>query len=252
MRVLLLGGTTEASELARLLSADPEFKATLSLAGRTAHPRPQPLATRTGGFGGADGLGRWLEDKRIEAVIDATHPYAAQVSANAAAACARLGLPLASVIRAPWRPRAGDMWRGAASAAEAACMIGPEARRVFLSLGRLELAAFARAPQHDYLARTIDPPGDADLPPRIRFVFDRGPFDMVRELDLLARERIDILVSKNSGGWATYGKIEAARELRLPVILIERREKAAGHPVESAAAAYDWLLSLGAHEASWR
>ncbi len=246
MRILLLGGTAEASELARRLAADPSITATLSLAGRTSHPRPQPLATRIGGFGGAGGLAHWLEAEGVEAVIDATHPYAARISANAVAACARLGLPLASVVRAPWRAREGDDWRSVDNAEAAACALGRDSRRVFLGLGRLELAAFAQSPQHDYLARTIDAPGDIALPPRIRFILERGPFVSENEIELLRRERIEILVSKNSGGSATYGKIEAARGLGLPVIMIARPEKKAGVAAEGAAAAYEWLVYLKA------
>jgi precorrin-6A/cobalt-precorrin-6A reductase len=247
MRVLVLGGTTEASELTRLLAADPRFEATVSLAGRTANPRTQPVRTRTGGFGGADGLVAWLKQDETQAVVDATHPYADQISSNAVAACAQLAIPLASIVRPAWERRAGDKWLAVASAEAAAEALGPKPRRVFLSLGRLELGAFAGAPHHHYIARTIDPPGDVALPPDIQMLFARGPFDREAETTLLRRENIDMLVSKNSGGAATYGKIEAARQLGIPVVMIARPDKPRGHAVESVEAAVVWLEQRLAH-----
>ena len=136
MRVLILGGTTEASALAKLLAGDPRFEATLSFAGRTAAPSPQPIATRIGGFGGADGLAQFIEEQTIEAVIDATHPYAPRISANAVVACKRTGVALATLIRPAWKPEAGDKWQTAPTAVAAALAIGKEPRRVFLALGR--------------------------------------------------------------------------------------------------------------------
>jgi precorrin-6A/cobalt-precorrin-6A reductase len=241
MRLLILGGTTEASALARLLAVDPRFAPTLSYAGRTAQPRAQPIACRTGGFGGAVGLARWLADEWIAAVVDATHPFAARISANAVEACRVLALPLLSIVRPAWQSQAGDRWISVGSVTEAAETLGPALRRVFLTVGRLELAAFARTPQHFYLARTIDPPGDISLPPHIRFLFHRGPFDAETEAALLTREQISVVVSKNSGGSSTYGKIEAARRLGLQVVMIARPEKPTGHPVADADAAYRWL-----------
>jgi precorrin-6A/cobalt-precorrin-6A reductase len=248
-RILILGGTTEASSLARLIAGDRRFDPFLSLAGRTAFPAPQPLPTRIGGFGGADGLARWLGAEDIAAVLDATHPYAARISANAVAACARLSLPLGSLIRPPWNAQHGDRWREAESAEAAARQLAAETepRRVFLSLGRLELAAFAAAPQHDYLARSIDDPGDIALPPRIRFVFQRGPFGKEAEARLLAAERIGVIVSKNSGGAATYGKIEAARDAGLPVIMIARPDKPHGARIASPEDAVAWLADVADH-----
>jgi precorrin-6A/cobalt-precorrin-6A reductase len=248
-RIIILGGTTEASALGRLLAGDRRFAATLSLAGRTAAPAQQALPARVGGFGGADGLARWLGEERAAAVVDATHPYAVRISANAVEACTRLGLPLATLIRAPWTPQPGDRWTEADSFAAAAGLLAtePQPRRVFLSLGRLELASFAAAPQHDYLARLIDPPAAMALPPRIRFLFARGPFAKAQEATLLAAERIDMLVSKNSGGPATYAKIEAAREAGLPVILIKRPEKRHGTILHSPEEALAWLEAHAGH-----
>jgi precorrin-6A/cobalt-precorrin-6A reductase len=250
MRVLILGGTTEASALAQLVAADRRFETTLSLAGRTLNPRMQPVRTRRGGFGGIDGLVTWLQQEAIEVVIDATHPYAAQISFNAVAASQRLAIPLATIVRPSWQPQPDDVWREVASAEAAADALGPEPKRVFLSLGRQELGAFAGRPQHHYIARTIDPPESIALPPDIRLVFDRGPFDRQAETALLRQERIDVVVSKNSGGAATYPKIEATRELGIPVVMIARPPKARGHALENAEGAVAWLEQQLAHRAT--
>jgi precorrin-6A/cobalt-precorrin-6A reductase len=246
MRVLILGGTTEASELAHLMAGDGRFMATLSLAGRTSSPRPQPLPTRSGGFGGAAGLSRFLVDHEIEAVVDATHPYAAQISANTVAACAERKVPLLSIVRPTWTAEPSDRWHMVASTEAAVATLGEERRSVFLSLGRQELHLFAAAPQHRYVARLIEPPSQATLPPDLVLMRQRGPFDLSAERRLLQHERIEILVSKNSGGSATYPKIEAARSLDLPVIMIARPDKAAGTVVADAREALHWLAHRAA------
>jgi precorrin-6A/cobalt-precorrin-6A reductase len=249
MRVLILGGSTESSELSRLLAGDQRFDTMLSLAGRTLKPRAQPVRTRTGGFGGADGLTAWLAQESIEAVVDATHPYADRISANAVAACGRLGLPLATILRPAWQPVTGDNWLAVPSAEAAADALGPTPRRVFLSLGRLELGAFARAPQHHYIARSIEPP-DVALPPSIDLILDRGPFDEQAETSLLTREKIDVIVSKNSGGAATYPKIIATRKLGIPVVMIARPVKVHVDAVTHPAEAVTWLEQQLAHRAT--
>jgi precorrin-6A/cobalt-precorrin-6A reductase len=240
MRVLILGGTTEASALAKLLAGDPRFKATLSFAGRTAAPQSQPIEIRVGGFGGADGLVRYIEEQAIEAVIDATHPYAPRISANAVVACRRAGVALATIIRPAWQPQAGDKWETAPTVVAAALAIGKTPRYVFLALGRQELHAFAAIAQHHYIARLIDQPQGA-RPPNLVLLQQRGPFDFDAELRLLKERKIEVIVSRNSGGSATYPKIEAARALRLPVIMISRPVKPAGHIVRSAEEAVAWL-----------
>jgi precorrin-6A/cobalt-precorrin-6A reductase len=243
MRVLILGGTTEASALAKLLAGDPRFEATLSFAGRTAAPSPQPIATRIGGFGGADGLARYIEEHAMEAVIDATHPYAPRISANAVVACAHAGVALASLARPAWKPEAGDKWETAPTAVAAALAIGKAPRRVFLALGRQELHSFAPMAQHYYIARLIDPPQGV-RPHNLVLLQQRGPFDRDAELRLLKERKIEVIVSRNSGGSATYPKIEAARMLGLPVIMITRPVKPVGHIVRSTEEALAWL----AHE----
>ncbi len=241
MRVLILGGTTEAASLARQLAGDTRFEATLSLAGRTSAPAAQALPTRIGGFGGVDGLVRYLEAEKIEAVVDATHPYAAQMSAHAVAACRQAGLPLASLTRAPWTEQAGDCWQHVSNTESAAMILGDTPRRVFLTIGRQELPVFAAAPQHRYLARLIDAPKGERLPPQLVLLQARGPFDLAAETALMRDERIDVVVSKNAGGGPTYAKIAAARALGLPVVMIARPDKPAGHIVNSPNETVQWL-----------
>jgi len=242
MRILILGGTTEASALAGLLAENPCFSPLLSMAGRTSDPRPLPIPTRIGGFGGVEGLARFLVQERIEAVIDATHPFAAVMSRNAAAACAETDVPLLALRRPPWKPQEGDAWIEVASMEDAIRALGEVPRRVFLTVGRLELAPFAFAPQHTYLVRTIEPIGDALQVPNVIAIRDRAPFDEVAERALMQRERVDVVVTKNSGGAATYPKIAAARMLGLPVIVVARPEKPRDvAEVATAEAAFDWL-----------
>lgn len=220
-RILLLAGTSEARALATRLAAEQGCDAIASLAGRTSAPMALALPTRVGGFGGVDGLKRYLDEERITHVIDATHPFAAQISANAQAACAALALPLIACARAPWRPAPGDHWIETADNAAAAQALGATPRRVFLTIGRQGVGDFRAAPQHDYLLRVIEPPAASDLPPSCQVICARGPFTRDDEIALMREKRIDIVVSKNSGGALTYAKIEAARELGLPVVMIQ-------------------------------
>jgi precorrin-6A/cobalt-precorrin-6A reductase len=252
MRILIFGGTAEASALAKLIARDNRFQPTLSLAGRTASPATPPIPYRIGGFGGSEGLATWIKAEGVSAMVDATHPFAARISANAVKAAEAAGVPLATVIRPAWTPQQGDQWSSVPTPKAAAVALGPAPRIVFLTTGRLELPAFAVAPQHSYIARVIDHPSDVALPPRIEFIYDRGPFDAAAEARLLKERRADTVVSKNSGGDATYGKIEAARALGLPVVLIERPVKAAIHPVASAGEAMRWLEARLHHEFSER
>jgi precorrin-6A/cobalt-precorrin-6A reductase len=242
MRILILGGTTEASALAALLAGRSEFSPLLSMAGRTSDPRPLPIPTRIGGFGGVEGLARFLAQERIEAVIDATHPFAAVMSRNAAEACAKAHVPLLALRRPPWIAQAGDRWVEVSSMEEAVQALGQEPRRVFLTVGRLELPPFAFAAQHTYLVRTIEPIGDALPVPNVIAIQDRAPFDEAAERALMERESVDVVVTKNSGGAATYPKIAAARALVLPVIIVARPEKPRDvDEVASADTALEWL-----------
>lgn len=222
MNLLLLGGTAEASALAQRIADHPEIRATLSLAGRTRRPRASALATRYGGFGGADGLSAYLVDRGIDAVVDATHPFAAGISANAAAACRRCGVALARLTRPGWTPVPGDRWiqvREIAGAAQAVRRLGP---RVFLSVGGQSLSAFAEVPGKIWLVRSIDPPEPPPAFDHWHLIQSRGPFTFAGERALLREHGIDAIVTKNSGAEATRAKLDAARELALPVVMIER------------------------------
>lgn len=242
IRALILGGTSEARALAARLAGDARLHAVVSLAGRTSAPLASPLPVRIGGFGGVEGLTRYLVEERIDRVIDATHPFAARISANARAACAALGLPLLVFTRAPWSPAAGDRWIEVADNAGAVAALGEAPRRAFLTIGRLGLADFLCAPQHYYLIRTIDQPSKEDLPPRYELILERGPFTVESELSLMRAAEVDIVVSKNSGGRETYAKIEAARALGLPVAMVTPPRGGEARIVHHIEAAVDFLF----------
>jgi precorrin-6A/cobalt-precorrin-6A reductase len=242
MRILILGGTTEARQLAARLAARAEFDVTVSLAGRTSTPVAQPVPVRTGGFGGADGLAAYLEAKRIDVLVDATHPYAAVMSVNAARAAAITRVPLVALRRPPWRPVAGDRWTEVADPDGALDALGPGVRRVFLALGRQDIAPFSQAPRHFYLVRSVEPVDPPLAVPDASYVLGRGPFSEAEDRALLSAHRIDAVVAKNSGGEATYGKIAVARCLGLPVVLLQRPVFPRGVPaVETVDAAIAWL-----------
>ena len=245
-RILILGGTTEARDLASRLAKRTDLAVTLSLAGRTLDPAPQPVPVRSGGFGGAEGLAAYLATQAIDLLIDATHPFAKQISANARAASEAAGIPLLRLERLGWEEAEGDRWTHVPSIAEAVTALGEAPRRVFLTIGRQEAKTFDAAPQHHYLIRSVDPvepPLDA---PDVDYILARGPFSVEDEVALLRENRIDVIVSKNSGGEATYGKILAARLLGLPVVLVERTVAADSHraeTVEEAVRLADHLLA---------
>lgn len=237
-RVLLLGGTAEARVLAGLLRAGGGWEVTTSFAGRTEDPRGGGGEVRVGGFGGPDGLAGWLRAHRTDAVVDATHPFAARISRHAASATRATGVPLVALRRPGWSPGPGDRWVWADSVSEAAAMVAGLGRRPFLTTGRGELAAFAALPQH-FLIRTVGPPAPP-LPAAYHLVLDRGPFTPEGERALLRRHRIDLLVTKDSGGPAA--KLAAAREAGLPVLVVRRPAAPPEVPaVPTPAAAAHWL-----------
>eukprot|EP01035_Chromulina_nebulosa_P000237 gene236-340_t len=186
-------------------------------------PLSSRLSTRVGGFGGAAGLAGHLTAEGIDLLIDATHPFASQISANAAAASLASGVPLFALCRPGWVRQAYDRWISVGSVAAAVVALGEQPRRVLLSIGRQEAHQFSSAPQHFYLVRSVDPVEPRLTVPHCEYLLATGPFSTERETDLLRFNRIDTVVTKNSGGTATYGKIEAARALGLAVIMIERR-----------------------------
>jgi precorrin-6A/cobalt-precorrin-6A reductase len=231
----------EARRLAERLAGRADLAVTLSLAGRTANPVAQPVPVRIGGFGGAEGLAAHLAAERIDALIDATHPYAAIIAANAARAALSAGVPLLALRRPPWVAVAGDRWTEVTDASAAVRALGDAPRRVFLALGRNDIAPFVRAPQHHYLVRSVDP---VEPPLRVAhasYVVGRGPFTEVEDRALLMAHGIEIVVCKNSGGDATYGKIAAARALGLAVIMLRRPALPAVAAVETIADALAWI-----------
>ncbi len=244
MRLLLLGGTTEARELSETLAtgAAGPVEVILSLAGRTRTPAPSPSGPRIGGFGGPDGLAAYLKTQEIDLLIDATHPFAARMSANAVLAAEMTGVPLLRLVRPGWTARAGDRWTQVPTVAAAAERVAATAKRAFLTVGTGEIACFAACSEVFFLVRLIEPPatplGLADH----RLILDRGPFDLAGERRLMQENRIDALVTKNSGGTATAAKLEAARALEIPVIMVDRPAEPAARQVETVGAALDWIM----------
>jgi len=222
MKILILGGTAEARALAAALAKRGDVSVSVSLAGRTAAPAAQPVPVRRGGFGGAEGLARYLRDERVDLLVDATHPYAATISANAAEAARAAGTKLLALRRPPWPKLAGDNWIEVETIEDAVRALGEVPRRVFLALGRKELRPFETAPQHFYLVRSVDPVDSPLALPHAEYIAARGPFSEAEDRALLVSRRMAIIVAKNSGGAATYGKIAAARSLGLPVIMLKR------------------------------
>ena len=245
--VLVLGGTTEAGALAQALAAS-SIRACYSYAGRVQTPRPQPLPTRVGGFGGVAGLVRYLADERITHLIDATHPFAARMSANAIVAARQAGVPLIALTRPAWTAQAGDRWQTVADMPSAVAALGGAPRRVLLALGRMHLAEFAAQPQHHYVLRLVDPPA-APIPlPDHHVVVDRGPFDVAGDLALLQRHRIELVVSKNAGGEGASANLAAARPLGVPVLMVQRPilpARAEVHEVDAVLAWLDHGATLG-------
>jgi precorrin-6A/cobalt-precorrin-6A reductase len=226
-RVLLLGGTGEARRLAAALVADG-VDVVSSLAGVVAAPVLPAGEVRVGGFGGAEGLAAWLREHRVAAVVDATHPFAAGITANAAEAATRTGTPLLRLQRPGWTPGPGDDWRWVDTLEEAAAAVAGS-RHVFLTTGRRGLAAFAGL-TGEVLLRTVDPP-EPPLPARTTVVLERGPFTLDDERALMREHRVDVLVTKDSGGGMTAAKLVAARELGVPVVVVRRPPVPAGVPV---------------------
>ncbi|MFF1283064.1 cobalt-precorrin-6A reductase [Streptomyces sp. NPDC058299] len=219
--VLILGGTTEARRLAADLAARPGVRVTTSLAGRVTRPAALPGEVRTGGFGGPQGLADWLRAHHVDALVDATHPFAETITANAVRAARATGIPAVVLRRPGWRPGPGDRWYDVPSLAGAAEALPGLGRRVFLSTGRLGLAAFAHLHGLHFVVRSVEPP-EPPLPPDTRVVLARGPFTVTDETELLRAHRVDVLVTKDSGGAAVSAKLTAARDLALPVLVVRR------------------------------
>jgi precorrin-6A/cobalt-precorrin-6A reductase len=246
-RLLILGGTAEAAALAR--GATTRFgdalQVTSSLAGRTEQPGALPGQIRVGGFGGPPGLAAYLTEHGIDRLIDATHPFATRISAEARLACEQVEVPRLVLRRPPWRRHPLDRWIEVDSMAAAAAIVGRVGRRALLTVGASEIACFSAATGIRFLVRLVDPPREP-LPLHFyEVVVRRGPFTLAEERHLFERHTIDVLVCKASGGAATEAKIIAARELSLPVIMVRRPAPEPGTAVETVEAALDWLAVAG-------
>lgn len=242
-RVLILGGTGEAARLARALDERHGTRVEIisSLAGRTAAPGPLPGLVRIGGFGGAVGLARYLETERIELLIDATHPFADEISRNAVEAAGLRGTPRLALIRPPWPRHPLDRWIEVGDVAGAARVLPRVGKRVFLTLGASEIAAFGSVPDTFFLVRMVDPPAAALPLADCAIEIARGPFAIAGERRLIAKHRIDALVAKASGGEATQAKLVAAREADLPVVMIRRPPPPRGDRAHSLEDALAWI-----------
>ncbi|MBC9876733.1 cobalt-precorrin-6A reductase [Bradyrhizobium sp. INPA01-394B] len=239
MRALILGGIADASLLAAEI-ARAGIDAVYSYGGRTRTPADQPLPTRIGGFGGASGLADYIRREGITHVIDATHPFAAEMSRNAVEACAQTGTALIALERAPWSKAPGDIWIEVGNVNAAVAALPDAAAHVFLAIGRQHIAPFAARPQHDYTLRFVDPP-EAPLPFAADVIVSRGPFTLDGELDMMRMRGIAWLVARNSGGDGARAKIDAARMLGLPVIMISRPQLPERLRVESVTEVMQWL-----------
>jgi precorrin-6A/cobalt-precorrin-6A reductase len=247
-RALILGGTTDASLLAAAI-ARAGIDAVYSYGGRTRAPAGQPLPTRIGGFGGIAGLADYLGSERITHVIDATHPFAAEMSHNASAACVQTGTPLIALERAPWGKATGDHWIEVADVMSAVAALPEHGANVFLAIGRQHIAPFGARPQHAYTLRFVDPTDAALALPEADVIVSRGPFTLDDELAMMRTRGIAWIVARNSGGAGARAKIDAARALGLPVIMIRRPHPPDRAQVQSVAEVMQWLghrICLGA------
>jgi precorrin-6A/cobalt-precorrin-6A reductase len=246
VRVLILGGTGDASNLAEKLAAFPSVEVISSLAGRTSQPFALSGTVRSGRFGGVSGLVAYLRAQYIDALIDATHPFAKQISWNAAEAAQVTGVHYLQLARPVWQKQPKDCWIEVETIEAAVSAISAEARRVFLTIGRQQLAPFALLEQVWFLMRSIDPPDPMQIP-KGEVLLARGPFSLAQERSLLENYQIDVLVSKNSGGDATYAKIAAARALQIPVVMVQRPVMPIGETVADVDGAIAWVRDFQSH-----
>jgi len=244
-RVLILGGTGDASKLAAKLAKISDVEVITSLAGRTQNPVTPAGIVRVGGFSGAEGLAEYIRAENINVLIDATHPYAAQISFHAAAAANLCQIPHLMLVRPSWKPVCGDDWIDVDSVEAAVDLLPNIAKRVFLTVGRQQLAAFADLDNIWFLMRLIEPHGADALVPPGKILYGRGPFAVENEYQLLQEYQIDTLVSKNSGGDATYAKIIAARQLGVKLVMVKRPATPPGETVSVLEDALAWVMGNG-------
>ena len=241
LRVLILGGTTEARLLAERLIGRADLDVVSSLAGRVTSTILPAGRVRIGGFGGTTGLASWMDAHNIRAVIDATHPFAATISWNAAAAAAASHIPLLALRRAAWVPGQGDRWHDAASLDDAALMLPDLGGRHFLTIGRQGVSCFAGVRDAWFLVRSVDPPKEP-TPPQMELLLDRGPYSLDAEIAVMRGRGVETVITKNSGGAATAAKLAGARELGLPVVMVRRPAAPLGVPeVADVHGAVEWV-----------
>lgn len=246
MTVLLLAGTGEAKRIAWALT-DTGINVVASLAGATRSPEPLPIPTRTGGFGGEDGFRAYLKKQNIRAVLDATHPFAEQITNRTARICAELDLPYAQLVRAPWFAETGDDWTMIDAPEDAAAHI-PDNAVVFLATGRQTLMQYANLEGRRVLCRLIDPP-TAPFPfEGGEFVLGRPPFSPRSEAQLFKALGVTHIVVKNAGGDGGRAKLDAARALKIPVLLLKRPEMPSATPLSNVQEAVAWVTSLGTRQ----
>ena len=245
--VLILGGTGLAGHLADRLTKSTRLTVISSLAGRTERPNLPAGEVRIGGFGGPEALAEWLRAHRAGAVIDATHPFASRIGASAAEACTQTGVPLLRLESPAWVPGPDDTWIDVADWPQACARIADiKAKRVLLAIGRQDVGAFTKLEDVWFLVRSVDPP--ALLPPMAKMLLGRGPFSLDAERGLLARNRIDAIVCKNSGGESSRAKLIAAADANIPVIMRQRPPRPAAECAETVDQAVEWLIRLGLPE----
>jgi precorrin-6A/cobalt-precorrin-6A reductase len=245
-RILILGGTADARALADTLADRSDLHVISSLAGRTQAPVLPRGDVRSGGFGGADGLGTYLSDAAIDLVVDATHPFAAQISAHAHDACAAKGIPYVRLERPAWHRQTSDRWQSVTSVAAAAAALGP-GETVLVTVGRQELAPFAARTDFTVIARMIEPP-EIEVPAHMEILLARPPFSEADERTLFGDRSITVLVCKNSGGEATMAKLAAARTLQVPVLMVERPAKPPARTAQDAAGMVDLVDEILDHD----
>lgn len=239
----MLGGTSESRVLAQALECEAGIDVVTSLAGRVEAPTLPAGTVRVGGFGGVEGLVSWIAAHETDVIVDATHPFAATMTTTASTAASAAGIRLVRLSRPEWVPGLGDTWLPASSVAEAARLVESNFDRAFLTIGRQEVAAFAAVTSTWFLVRSIDTP-EGPLPSNHRLELARGPFDAEEETATMRRHRIDVVVSKNSGGAMTEAKLLAARQLGLPVVMIARPPAVSCDvSVESVSEVLCWLRS---------
>ena len=244
MRALILGGTSDANRLAEA-AAQLGLDAIYSYAGRTQAPAVQSLPTRIGGFGGAEGLASYIRRQRITHVVDATHPFAVAMSRNAAVACATTGTALIALERAPWQRSPGNNWIEVEDVTAAVAALPEQRARIFLAIGRQHIAPFAARPQHAYTLRFADAPQGALPLPDASVIISRGPFTLAGDLDLMGSRNIEWIVARNAGGTGAFAKIDAARQLGLPVVMIARPAL----PERQSTESIDDVLAFLGHDA---